>query len=161
MQDQKIKKGPDPLDVRIRVLVAVVLSFFLAFAGIADALYLTIEHYQHQISYCPIFGSGCENVLLSQYSLIMGVPISALGVLYYLSVMVLMAFYLYRKTKVVLRLFVYLATIGALFSVYLFYVQWFLVESFCFYCMLSAIFSASLFLCAMIIVWSYKHILHN
>jgi uncharacterized membrane protein len=158
---QKNKKIPDPLDVRIRVLVAVILSFFLAFVGVGDALYLTIEHYQQKVSYCPIFGSGCDNILLSKYSVIAGIPVSVLGVLYYLTIMILMALYLFHKRKILLQLFIFLSTAGMLFTAYLFYIQWFLVQSFCFYCMLSAIFSASIFLCALIVAWTYRYIDHT
>ena len=46
--------------------------------GLADALYLTIEHLAGRSVPCSVTG-GCEEVLTSSYAVIAGIPLAAVG----------------------------------------------------------------------------------
>jgi uncharacterized membrane protein len=77
------------------------LRFFiciLSLAGLADALYFTLAYYGRvrgarwvpQIL-CAREGSSCVTVLQTPYARVLGVPNSLLGILYYLAVMLWLA----------------------------------------------------------------------
>src|SRR2546425_11774259 len=55
-------------------LIAAVLSL----VGLADAIYLTVEHLTGQSLRCTII-SGCSEVLSSQYAHIGSIPLAAIG----------------------------------------------------------------------------------
>src|SRR4051812_8879211 len=74
----------------------------VALLGFADAAYLTVEHYQNIIPPCSITG-GCEKVLTSPYSTVLGIPVSLVGSIYYLLVLVGLAAYLEGKYERILR----------------------------------------------------------
>lgn len=54
----------------------------LALAGFLDAAYLTVHHYSGQAVACGP-GGGCELVLSSEYAVVWGVPVAAMGLAYY------------------------------------------------------------------------------
>ena len=54
----------------------------VAFLGMVDALYLTLMRGQHVP--CSVSG-GCNEVLTSAYSEAYGVPLSAIGLVFYLT----------------------------------------------------------------------------
>src|SRR6476620_12779645 len=62
------------------ILIAV-LSLF----GLADAIYLTIEHITGQSVRCTII-HGCSEVLSSSYAVVGGFPLASIGALAYFSV---------------------------------------------------------------------------
>src|SRR4051812_36834236 len=55
----------------------------LAFVGIADTLYLSIEVFNNRTPGCLLL-NGCDIVLNSPYSKIFGVPLAYIGLVYYL-----------------------------------------------------------------------------
>src|ERR1044072_9270613 len=50
----------------------------LSLLGLADALYLSIEHVTGQTVRCTIL-SGCSEVLSSPYAVVAGIPLAAVG----------------------------------------------------------------------------------
>ena len=52
-----------------------VVAALLALVGLADALYLTIEHVTGQSVRCTII-SGCSAVLSSPYAVVAGIPLA-------------------------------------------------------------------------------------
>ena len=121
----------------------------VALVGLADAVYLTINHYTGEKVPCSVTG-GCEAVLTSAWSEIGGVPLAAFGAAAYFtafSLAILAAF----GNRLMWRVFGVVATFMAVFSVYLLYVQKFEIKQFCQYCLLSAATSVTLFLIAL---WS-------
>ncbi len=116
----------------------------LGFAGFLDATYLTILHYKNAFPPCSVTG-GCESVLTSQYSIILGVPISLLGSLFYLLIMFFALAVFHSKRKVFAH-GLFLASLSGLFvSAVLFFVQFFILQAFCQYCLLSEIISLAIF----------------
>jgi len=112
--------------------------------GAADAGYLTIKHYNGTPLACGIT-SGCERVTASVYSKLMGVPVSLLGVMYYLLIAGLAGASLYAKDKTPLILASVFTAVGLLMSAWFVYLQLAVIKSICMYCMLSAGTSTMLF----------------
>lgn len=119
--------------------VAALLSLF----GIADALYLTIEHVTGQSVRCTII-SGCSEVLSSPYAVMAGIPLAAIGAAAYFTVfsLAILALFGYRIAGKLL-----LPLVGAMFliSLWLIYLQAFVIREFCQYCLLSAAITLALF----------------
>jgi uncharacterized membrane protein len=108
----------------------------LALVGLADAVYLTVQHISGQSVPCSVTG-GCEEVLTSQYAVIAGIPLAALGAAAYFSVFSLstLAAFGYRIAG---RLLLPLVATMVLVSLWLFYLQAFVIRAFCQFCLLSA-----------------------
>ena len=118
---------------RLAMYIAAVI---LSLVGLADALYLTIEHVTGQSVQCTII-SGCSEVLSSRYAVVAGVPLAAIGAAAYFSVFSLatLSVFGYGFAKKLL-----LPLVGTMFlvSLWLVYLQAFVIREFCQYCLLSA-----------------------
>ena len=55
-----------------------IAAALLSLLGLADALYLTVEHVTGQSVRCTII-SGCSEVLSSPYAVLAGIPLAALA----------------------------------------------------------------------------------
>ena len=119
-----------------RQLAMYIAAALLSLIGLADALYLTVEHVTGQSVQCTII-SGCSEVLSSKYAVVAGVPLAAIGAAAYFSVFSLatLAAFGYGFAKTALPMLV-----GAMFlvSLWLVYLQAFVIREFCQYCVLSA-----------------------
>ena len=118
------------------------VAALLSLLGLADALYLTVEHVTGQSVRCTIL-AGCSAVLSSPYAVVAGIPLAAVGAAAYFTVFSL----------IVLTLFGYgiagkllLPVVGAMFlvSLWLIYLQAFVIREFCQYCLLSALITTTL-----------------
>jgi len=129
--------------------VAALLSLF----GLADALYLTIEHVTGQSVRCTII-SGCSEVLSSPYAVVAGIPLAVIGAATYFTVfsLAILALFGYRIAGTLLT-----PLVIAMFcvSLWLIYLQAFVIREFCQYCLLSAAITFAL-LVVMVIVPRYK-----
>jgi len=134
-------------------LVIVVLA--VALIGFVDAGYLTVEHYQHVIPPCSLTG-GCEKVLTSEFSTVLGIPVSLLGMIYYLIIAVGLFAFLESKNHEVLRVTLLLTVLGLLASAWFLFLQIFIVKAFCLYCLGSATTSTILLVFAAVIFEKYK-----
>ena len=130
---------------KLYALVALVSLF-----GLADALYLTIEHVTGQSVRCTIV-SGCSEVLSSRYAVFAGVPLAMIGAAAYFSVFSLatLAAFGYRIARALL---VPLVATMFLVTIWLIYLQAFVIEQFCQYCLFSA---AITFVLSVILVLIY------
>jgi uncharacterized membrane protein len=112
----------------------------LALLGLADALYLSVLHWQGEVPPCGGYG-GCAQVNTSPFAETFGVPIAALGALLYAA---LLAIALGRRQLkgVVLAhatLLLYSLTLaGALFVAYLTGVEALVLHAYCYWCLLLA-----------------------
>ena len=114
------------------------LLLALSIAGFFDSAYLTILHYKNIIPPCVI-AKGCETVLTSQFSTILGIPIALVGSLFFLTLifLLLLGFFNYFKLLVLA---------GVIVSVILFCIQAFVLKAFCQYCILSEIVILAIFI---------------
>ena len=128
-----------------------ILAAVLSLLGIADALYLTIEHVTGQTVQCTLL-SGCSEVLSSPYAVVAGIPLAAVGAAAYFTVfsLAILALFGYRIAGTILTPFV----IAMFFvSVWLFYLQAFVIREFCQYCLLSAAITTCLLILVLSLRW--------
>ena len=118
------------------------IAALLSLLGLADAIYLTVEHASGRSVKCTII-SGCSEVLSSQYAVVAGIPLAAIGAAAYFSVFSLatLAAFDYGFAK---RLLTALVGMMFLVSVWLVYLQAFVIHEFCQYCLLSAAITTAL-----------------
>ena len=127
----------------MKIKVVVIAFLVLSAIGFLDATYLTVEHYKGSVPPCAI--QGCEIVLMSGQSVIVGVPVALLGAIYYLAILIMSIAFLESKNISILRVASYLTIIGIVASAYFVYLQLFVIQQICQYCMISAITSTALF----------------
>jgi len=128
-----------------------ILASVLSLLGLADALYLTIEHLTGQTVRCTIL-SGCSEVLSSQYAVVAGMPLAAVGAAAYFGVfsLAVLALFGYRIAGKILTPLV----IAMFFvSVWLFYLQAFVIRQFCQYCLISAAITTCLLVLVLSLRW--------
>ena len=120
----------------------------LSLLGLADAIYLTVEHVNGQSVRCTII-AGCSEVLSSSYATIRGIPVAAVGAAAYFSVFSLatLAAFGYRVAATLLNP---LVTAMFLISLWLIYLQAFVIRAFCQFCLLSAAITFGLFIVVLI-----------
>jgi uncharacterized membrane protein len=122
--------------------IIIPIFIFLAIMGLADSVYLTIQHFNFSSVVCVITDE-CDTVLTSDYSKIAGIPVALLGAFYYFAILVLSFASLIREK--VLPWLLYTTPVGFLASAWFVFVQLFILDSICSYCMLSAATSALIF----------------
>lgn len=132
--------------------IGVVSILVLAFAGLADSLYLA----QHKLSGTPLLCNiqnldGCNIVANSDYSMLFGIPLSEYGVLFYAILFVLAALELVLFDRLLRRVLQAVSLICLLGSVYFTTVQIFFIGAFCIYCSASAIITLIIFILATLI----------
>lgn len=133
-----LKVGPRSL--RVPILVTLV---FLSLCGFLIAFYLIITHYRNTIPPCYIT-SGCDSVLTSRFSTILGLPLSLIGsvffvVMFYLGIALLTSF-----QTIIVRSYQLLASAGFLAAVILFLLQAFVLKAYCVYCIGTEIIACSM-----------------
>ena len=124
-----------------RTLLFIVIGV-LSLCGLADAIYLTIEHITGQSVRCTIV-AGCSEVLSSSYAVVGGYPLASIGALAYFTVfsLAILALFGYRIAS---QLLILLVLAMFLVSLWLIYLQAFVIHAFCQFCLLSAIITFSL-----------------
>ena len=124
-----------------RNLLFIVIAV-LSLCGLADAIYLTIEHITGQSVRCTII-AGCSEVLSSSYAVVGGYPLASIGALAYFTVfsLAILALFGYRIAS---QLLIFIVLAMCLVSLWLIYLQAFVIHAFCQFCLLSAIITFSL-----------------
>jgi uncharacterized membrane protein len=120
--------------------VAVALVSLL---GLADALYLTVEHLSGNSVRCMVV-SGCDEVLQSSYATLAGgVPVAAVGGVAYFTVFSLatLAAFGYDGAR---KLLTPLVAVMFLATLWFLYLQAFVIRAFCTYCLISAAITTTL-----------------
>jgi uncharacterized membrane protein len=110
----------------------------VALVGLADAVYLTVEHLTGQSVRCMVV-SGCDEVLQSSYATVAaGIPVAAVGAVAYFTVFSLatLAAFGYDGAR---KLLVPLVAVMFLATLWFLYLQAFVIRAFCTYCLISAI----------------------
>jgi uncharacterized membrane protein len=125
-----------PIQSRRRTLLYA-LAALVSLIGLADAIYLTIEHLSGRSVRCTIV-SGCSEVLSSEYATVRGIPLAMIGAAAYFAVfsLAVLAAYSYRWAAKLLTVIVGLMFITTLWLIYL---QALVIKHFCQFCLLSAL----------------------
>lgn len=109
----------------------------VALVGLADAVYLTVQHVTGQSVRCTIV-SGCSEVLSSTYASFNGIPLALIGAVAYFTVfsLAILAAFGYPLVRRLLAV-----TVGLMFltTLWLLYLQAFVIGHFCQFCLLSAV----------------------
>lgn len=125
-----------------RAIILYGISALVSLIGLADSIYLTVEHLSGRSVRCTIV-SGCSEVLSSPYASIRGIPLAAIGAVAYFTVFSLatLAAFGYRGVG---KLLVFV--VGAMFltTLWLLYLQAFVIGHFCQFCLLSALVTITL-----------------
>ena len=127
------------------------MTALVSLIGLADSIYLTVEHLSGRGVRCTIT-SGCSEVLSSPYATIRGYPLAALGAIAYFVVFSLatLAAFSYRFVGNLLTL-----VVAAMFltTLWLLYLQAFVIHHFCQFCLLSALVTTTLTLLVFFALW--------
>jgi uncharacterized membrane protein len=107
-----------------------IAAVLVTLAGIGVAGYLSWAHFADESVLC-VQGGGCETVQQSSYSELAGIPVAALGLAAYLTMLGLLAW----DAPVAKLSAATLAVVGLLFSGYLVVVQLFVIDAVCVWCM--------------------------
>jgi uncharacterized membrane protein len=125
-----------------------VLIGCLAFIGTVDALYLSIKRNAGPIP-CHVT-HGCTDVLTSRYSAFGPIPLSWVGLGFYVTILSLAVFKVFEDMDnplgFPLRAIFYLTGAGLVVSALLVGIQAFILKAFCEYCLLSAALVLTMFL---------------
>ena len=123
------------VSARTSVTSYVVIAI-VSLVGLADSIYLTVQHITGQSVRCTVI-SGCSEVLSSPYATLRGYPLALLGAIAYFSVfsLAILAAFRYPLVGKLLGLLVGLMFITTLVLLYL---QAFVIHHFCQFCLLSA-----------------------
>lgn len=118
------------------------LAAFVSLIGLADSIYLTVEHLSGRSVRCTIV-SGCSEVLSSSFATVLGVPLAAIGAIAYFTVFSLatLAAFGYRGLGKVL---IFIVSAMFLTTLWLLYLQAYVIRHFCQFCLLSALVSTTL-----------------
>jgi uncharacterized membrane protein len=136
---------------KINLPIYVMLA--LTVIGISVAMYVAYGSYSGTQLWCPIL-DGCNTVVNSPYSRVLGMPMSYFGFIYYLFMFGLAARLAYEPASKSLRFRAVLyAALGAVSSAYFIYLQLSLIQAICSYCIISAIVSFLLLLAAL---WHFQ-----
>ncbi len=151
---QNCSRGAIGYTYSMKTLYRTLLIIVTALVGLVDALYL----FAHRISGEPLScgaSGGCNIVAASPHSVIFGIPLSLLGVIFYFGIIILVAIrtlpvraYLesFIPYKRALRVYV---VAGLASSAYFTYLQAFVINAWCRYCVLSACTTLIIFILVM------------
>ncbi|MGA3208617.1 MAG: vitamin K epoxide reductase family protein [Syntrophales bacterium] len=132
-----------------KTIFAPYLMLVFAVIGTAIASYDVYAIYNNQLLWCPPPIDGCNIVAYSPYGRIYGVPLGALGLIFYLIMFALASLLAFGSSSRRLRLVVLLYTvIGVLFSMSFMYLDFAFIRAFCIYCLISAILTVLLLIYA-------------
>jgi uncharacterized membrane protein len=113
------------------------IGLALCVLGLAVSGYLTFEHYTASATLVCAGGGGiinCESVTTSEWSLLFGIPVALLGLLYYVAMTALFVPAVADRLPRVGDLRLGGATLGLVFVLYLVWAEFFGVGQICSWC---------------------------
>lgn len=128
-------RAPAPVPVRSVPRWASPVSLVLALAGVGISGYLTVQHYSTSIVLaCPDTGLvNCTKVTTSAESVLAGVPVALLGLLWFCALVPLMLPVAWRAARLTVPRLVVVG-IGLPMVVYLVYTEAITLRALCLYC---------------------------
>ena len=115
---------------------------FVSLIGLADSIYLTVEHLSGRSVRCTIT-SGCSEVLSSPYATVRGFPLAGIGAVAYFLVFSLATLAAFGYGMVG-KLLTFIVAAMFLTTLWLLYLQAFVIHHFCQFCLLSALVTTTL-----------------
>jgi uncharacterized membrane protein len=135
-----------------RVHPGVVLAS-LDLVGLAIAAYLSVVELQGLVPYCGQL-KGCEQVALSEYARIGGVPVAVFGVVLSISLLILAIAWTRTDSIQLLAAHYGLSLLGVVFEVYFTYLELFVIGAICIWC---ATYGLSLVARFGVALWVWRH----
>lgn len=118
---------------RVRTLHAGVVLAALDLVGLVLAAYLSSVELAGNLPYCgPL--KGCEEVALSEYSRINGIPVAVFGVFLSVTLLVLAVAWTRTNRLSLLAAHYGLSLLGVVFEVYFTYLELFVIGAVCVWC---------------------------
>lgn len=128
------------------------LFTIMALIGLVDSAYLIWIKIANDKIYCLPGVGDCWTVNTSQYSQVLGIPVSVFGVIGYLAILIVAL--LANRNKFLARnqdmILFGMTLAGFLYSIYLTYLELFVINAICPFCVLSAIAMTVLFILSVI-----------
>jgi len=128
------------------------LAAMVALAGLFVALYLTLFKLGYIGTLVCAVGS-CEVVQTSKWATLLGFPVAAWGVAYYVAVLAISLAGLSPSlidSRRLSQLLVLMTATGVLFSLWLTYPELFVIDAICMWCVVSAVLATVLFVIAVL-----------
>lgn len=130
-------------------------SLFAAILGITDTAILTAQHYRIaeqgllQKSFCT-FSSliDCDTALTSDYAHLWRIPVSEMGLLFYVVIIVLLLWALNSTTRrrSILEYLLLVASIGTIYSLFMTYILTRVLGVICIFCSISHLLTVTIFI---------------
>jgi len=120
--------------------------------GIVDSIYLLLIKVLNNKSFCIQGVGDCWSVNTSRYSEINGIPVSAIGILGYATILLLWFFLprtAFTRKYIPLINFMF-SLIGVIYSAYLTYLEIAVIKAICPFCVVSALLMAVLFIVSLL-----------
>lgn len=120
----------------------------LASAGFTLAYYIHHTKKEAKPMICPLDGS-CDHVVQSEYGKVLGIPVEAMGIVYYFFIGIFFTLSLFAPNVVpdwMGYAIIGITGLAFLFSLYLTSVQTFVLKHWCTWCLGSAVISTCIFL---------------
>lgn len=130
-----------------------VATALLSLVGLADAIYLAVQHVTGQSVRCTIV-SGCSEVLSSPYATVRGIPLALLGAAAYFTAFSLATLAAFGH-RLAAKLLIVLVGLMFLTTLWLLYLQAFVIGHFCQFCLLSA--AVTIILTALVAIATRRH----
>lgn len=112
------------------------LFFILILTGFLISVYLTYVHYSYNSYFCGA-EKNCDKVLTSKYSEIFNLPVSLLGALYFLILIIIWVFQENILTIKIFNIFFkFLIFVGVLTALVSIYLQLIIIKAICVYCLI-------------------------
>jgi len=114
-----------------------VVTSLLSLAGVGVAIYLTLAHYTKGITLaCPATGAiNCEAVTTSSESVVFGIPVAVLGLVYFVPMLALSLPWAWRTSvRLVAGARLAASVVGIGFVFYLVYAELFEIQKICLWC---------------------------
>ena len=131
-------------------------QLWFAMVGLFASSYLLYTYTTGAALRCGSLLHGCDVVRVSQWASLFGLPTPIFGVIFYLSILVLLGVRLFfpQYQTVLLRYGQMLfGVVGFIESAYLTFIQAFVIRSFCTWCLISAVAATGIFT----VIWFDRH----
>jgi uncharacterized membrane protein len=127
------------------------IAGLLAFLGLVESLYLTLQRFGFLGALACGPGGGCERVQASRFSEFLGVPVAVIGLAGYLVLFAVALWGLHGRDDdpAPTRLLVLLSGAGVVFSLYLTYLELFVIHAICRWCVGSAVIITAVFVASL------------
>ncbi len=141
-------------------LAPLMFSAVFALLGALVALYLLLHSLGYSSLVCPI--AGCDKVQASEYSKILGIPVSAYGIAVFLLLLGTATYAILQERPletVAPKILLAISSLGVLSYLYFTYLEAFVILAWCFWCVISSLMMVGVFICTLYLQRFKKEIL--